>query len=134
MSGKKEREKRRQQRLREEREAGAAERRSRLLKLSAGLAFVALAVLVVVRVVNASSGGGGDVDLEGVEEVNRELRGIPQDGMALGDPKAPVELIEFGDLQCPACAAYAQQILPQVIEGPIKRGEAKLVFRNFTII
>lgn len=134
MSGKKERERRRQERLEAERAAGAADRRSRLLKLSAGLAFLALAALVVVIVVNASGGGGGDVDLEGVEEANRELAGIPQRGMVLGDPKAPVELIEFGDLQCPACAAYAQQILPQVIEGPIKRGEAKLAFKNFTII
>lgn len=134
MSGKQEREKRRQQRLREESQAGAADRRARLMKLSAGLAFVALAVLVVVIVVSASGGGGGDVDLEGVEDVNRELSGIPQQGMVLGDPEAPVELIEFGDLQCPACAAFAEQILPPVIEGPIKRGEAKIAFRNFTII
>ena len=52
----------------------------------------------------------------------------------LGDPKAKVELIEYGDLQCPVCKAYSEEFLPQIIEGQVKEGKAKLDFRNFTII
>jgi protein-disulfide isomerase len=112
-----------------------ADRRAKLLQVAAGAAFLALAVVIVLIVVNASSGGdGGDANLEGESEVNRSLQGIPQQGMLLGDPDAPVELIEFGDLQCPVCAGYAEEILPPIIENQVKKGQLKIDFRNFTII
>jgi protein-disulfide isomerase len=112
-----------------------ADRRTKLLQIAAGAAFLALAVVIALIVVNASdSGDGGDTNLEGASEVNRSLRGIPQQEMLLGDPGAPVELVEFGDLQCPVCAAYAEEILPPIIENQVKKGQLKIDFRNFTII
>jgi protein-disulfide isomerase len=109
-------------------------RRERLLQLAAGTAFLVTAVILVLIVVNASSGDGGDVELEGVAETNRHLRGIPQQELVLGDPQAPVELVEYGDLQCPFCKGVSEEVLPPIIDNQVKKGEAKLVFRNFTII
>ena len=109
-------------------------RRTRLLQMAAGAVFLVVAVVLVLIVINASSGGEGDTTIEGAASVDRELQGIPQEGLVLGDPKAPVELIEFGDLQCPVCAGYAEEILPPIIEGPVKQGQVKIAFRNFTII
>lgn len=111
-----------------------ADRRTKLLQMAAGAAFLAIAVVLVLIVVNSSSDDGGDTNLEGGAEIAQSLRGIPQEGMVLGDPKAPVELVEFGDLQCPVCAAYAEEILPPVIESQVRGGEVKIDFRNFTII
>jgi protein-disulfide isomerase len=108
------------------------ERRERLLKAAAGTAFLAAAVVLVLIVV--SSTGGGDTELEEGAAVNRLLAGIPQRGMVLGDPKAPVALIEFGDLQCPVCKAYAEDNLPPIVENQVKKDKVKLIFRNFTII
>jgi protein-disulfide isomerase len=108
------------------------ERRQRLLQMAAGAGFLAVAVVLVLIVV--SSSGGGDTNIDDKAEVSRLLSGIPQHGMVLGYPEAPVELIEFGDLQCPVCAGYAKEILPPIIENQVKNGEAKIDFRNLTII
>jgi protein-disulfide isomerase len=112
-----------------------ADRRSRLLQLAAGAAFLALAAVLVLIVITASgSGDGGDTELEGKAAVAKLLGGVPQQEMLLGDPEAPVELIEFGDLQCPVCAAYSEEVLPAIMETQVKKGAVKIDFRNLTII
>ncbi|HSS41892.1 MAG TPA: thioredoxin domain-containing protein [Solirubrobacterales bacterium] len=112
-----------------------ADRRSRILRLAAGAAFLAVAVVLVLIVIATSgSGDGGDTKLEGVSEVNRRLAGIPQHGMVLGDPKAPVEVLEFADLQCPYCKAFTENELAPIIENQVKKGEAKVAFHNFIVI
>lgn len=135
MSGKQEREKRREERVAAETKVDTQDRRKKLLQIGAGAAFLVV-VLVIVGIVVASSGDdGGDAgNIKDVAAVEQELNGIPQNGMVLGDQDAPVELIEFADLQCPFCKANAEEVLPQVVEGPIAEGKAKFSFRNFVII
>jgi protein-disulfide isomerase len=136
MSNKREREKRREQRLQEESKVDAGDRRTRLLQVGAGAVFLAV-VAVVVLIVASSGGGGGGGDaqnLEEVSEVDSLIDKAPQKGMVLGEPQSKVELIEFGDLQCPVCKAYSEEVLPQVIENKVDNGEAKIRFNNFTII
>ena len=135
MSNKREREKRREQRLQEETKVGSGERRTRLLQFGAGAVFLAIVAVVVLIVANSGSDSGGDAaNLEGVSAVDSLVSGAPQNGMVLGKPEAKVELIEFGDLQCPVCKTYSEEILPPVIESKVDSGEAKIVFKNFTII
>ena len=135
MSNKRERERRREERLAAESKVDSTDRRSKILQLGAGVAFLAVVALLIVIVVTASSGdSGGDTNLEEVSEVNQSLEGIPQTELVLGDANAPVELIEYGDMQCPFCKLASETSLSQVIEGPVAQGQAKLVFRNFTII
>ncbi len=114
--------------------AEGGERRQRLLKLASAAVFLAVAVVVVAIVIEASRTSGGDADLEGAAEVNRELAGIPQDGMVLGSPKAEVLLVEYGDLKCPVCAVYAKEYMPEVIDSKVRNGTARIEFRNFTVI
>jgi protein-disulfide isomerase len=135
MSNKKEREKRREERIAAETKVDTGERRTRILQIAAGAAFLAIIAVVVVIVVASSSGGGsGDTKIEKADEVDRLLGGIPQSELELGDKSAPVELVEFGDLQCPVCKANSEDVMPDLIRNKIKTGEARLVFRNFVII
>jgi protein-disulfide isomerase len=114
---------------------GGEQRRQRLLKLASAAAFLAIVGVVVLIVVNGSRSGGGEAgNLSGVEEVNRGLSGIPQSGLVLGEPRAPVTLAEFGDLKCPVCASFSEEIIPEVIDSKVRGGAARIEFRNYTII
>ncbi len=136
MSGQSDREKRREERLEAEQQAQGADRRTRLLQLSVGGVFLAIIIVVVVIVVASSGGssGGDSSNIEDTAEVGKLLSGIPQHGTTLGDPKAPVKVYEYGDLQCPFCKENAENVTPAVIENQVKNGEANLTFRNFIII
>ena len=135
MSDKREREKRREERLLKETEAQGQERRRRLIQLGAAAAFVVLAaVIVLIVAAGQNQGSGGDANLEDVSLVEGQLEGIPQHGAVLGEPGAKVTLIEFGDLQCPICKAFSEEVIPRIVNGPVRRGESKLDFRSFTII
>jgi protein-disulfide isomerase len=134
MSGKSAREARREERLQAESEGGREERRKRLLQIASAAVFIAVVVVAVLIVISNNGGSGGDTNLEDVGLVKQNLQGIPQNGLALGDPKAKVTLYEFGDLQCPVCKAFSEQVVPEVIDSKVRSGEAKIEFRNFTII
>ena len=49
----------------------------------------------------------------------------------LGDPNAPVEIIEYASLTCPHCAAFHAEKLPQIKKKYIDTGKAKLIARDF---
>jgi protein-disulfide isomerase len=70
----------------------------------------------------------------GAAEVNDRWAGIPQSGFVAGDPKAPVTLVEFADLQCPFCKASAVNTLPQLVQSEIRPGKLRMEFRNFAIL
>ena len=60
--------------------------------------------------------------------------GIPTDGMTMGAPDAPVQIVEWGDYQCPACGILARSIEPQLVTAFIEPGIAAFEFRNFAFL
>lgn len=55
------------------------------------------------------------------------------DDPVIGDPNAPITIIEFSDFECPFCARFHVQTLPALMEEYINDGKVKLVFRDFPI-
>ena len=55
------------------------------------------------------------------------------DDPIMGNPNAPITIIEFSDFQCPFCARFHTQTLPLILEEYIDQGKVKLVFRDFPI-
>ena len=102
------------------------------------IGIVVAALVVVGIVVGVSLAGGGDDDapssITGTEEVQAQLEGVPQAGNVLGDPDAPVEIIEYADLACPACREASTTTIPEAIDQIVKPGDAKLVFRPIAFI
>jgi protein-disulfide isomerase len=137
MSNQRDREKRREERIAAESKASSGDRRTRLLQLSAGGVLLAIIVVVVVIIVAGSGGsdkGGDSANLVEKEHVEKLLGGIPQSATILGKAGAPVKLFEYGDLQCPVCKEYSEEVLPKLIENQVKNGEVSITFRNFIII
>ena len=60
--------------------------------------------------------------------------GIPQQGAALGDPHAPVTLVEYADLQCPYCAQWARETLPVIASEYVRSGRVRIVFRGLAFL
>ncbi|EIJ66352.1 DSBA-like thioredoxin domain protein [Candidatus Nitrosopumilus salaria BD31] len=51
----------------------------------------------------------------------------------LGDPNAPITILEWGDYQCTFCYKFHQNTLDTIIEDHIKTGKVKLVFKDFPL-
>jgi protein-disulfide isomerase len=135
MSTKKDREKRREERVAAEQQAKSGDQRTRLLQIAAGTVFVVIiAVVVVIVIVSGGSSGGDAGNIKEVSQVDSLVGKSPQSQLTLGKNSAPVKLYEYGDLQCPFCKAYSEEVLPQVIEEKVDSGEASITFRNYLII
>jgi protein-disulfide isomerase len=51
-------------------------------------------------------------------------------GHVLGEPGAPVTVVEYGDYECPYCAAAAP-VLHELVQS--SEGQVRVVFRNFPL-
>jgi protein-disulfide isomerase len=100
-------------------------RRKRLsLTLAAALVFAAL----------LAAAAAGATRIVGAGSVNSMLSGIPQQGIELGKPSAPVTLVEFVEPQCPACGMWARSELPGVISRYVRSGKVRLEYRGLSFI
>jgi len=51
----------------------------------------------------------------------------------LGNPDAPITIVEYASLTCPHCAHFANDVLPELKKKWIDPGKVKLVFRDFPL-
>jgi protein-disulfide isomerase len=61
------------------------------------------------------------------------LMGVLPTDHVLGDPKAPVTIIEYASLTCSHCAHFHTQILPDLKKKWIDTGKVKLVYRDYPL-
>jgi protein-disulfide isomerase len=101
-----------------------------MVVLAFAVAIGVAVALVVLAVVSRSS----DDDTPPTPNALVDVAGIPQDGVFLGSPDATVTLIEYADLQCPACRAYAHSYLPTVVEQYVRPGRVRAEFRGLAFI
>ena len=54
-------------------------------------------------------------------------------GMVMGNPAAPIKLVEYGSLSCPHCAHLAQEAMPTLTAKYVNTGKVSYEFHSFAI-
>lgn len=57
----------------------------------------------------------------------------PESGYLIGNPDAPIKVVEYGSLTCPACAAFAAQGFEELRNDYINSGRVNFELRSFLI-
>jgi protein-disulfide isomerase len=94
---------------------------------------IAAAVALIVAAVATRGGDDGSPD-PSTPTAALDLTGIPQEGVFLGSPDANVTLIEYADLQCPACRAYNEAVVPSIVDRYVRPGDVRMEFRGLAFI
>lgn len=94
-----------------------------IIAVTAVVALVGAAIAIFVSSNDLGSTSGIDYD------------SIPQErladgGFVLGEPDAPITIIEFADFLCPACQSYKPTV-DRVIEELVMTGQARFEYRFF---
>jgi len=75
----------------------------------------------------ASSGSSGDSVLGKKEELSQ----LPD--MTMGDPKAPIKIVEYASMTCPHCAHFDAEVLPEIEKNYIDTGKVFYTFREYPL-
>ena len=52
----------------------------------------------------------------------------------LGNPDAPITLVEFGDYQCHFCNVFFHSTEEDILKNYVETGKVKMIFKDYTII
>ena len=58
---------------------------------------------------------------------------LSKDDRILGNPEAPITIVEYASLTCPHCAHFTNDVLPELKKKWIDTGKAKLVLRDYPL-
>ena len=58
---------------------------------------------------------------------------VYEDDHILGNPDAPITMIEYASLTCPHCADFHNNVLPEIKKNYIDEGLVRLIYRDFPL-
>lgn len=120
-------------RLRESRSQRRRQARARLIagvSIGAVLLVGGLILLSVLSAPKSDSNPEGASSYEGFEQTVERSGAV---GFAIGDPAAPVTVVEYSDFSCPHCADLSNT-MHQLIDEYVRDGRVKLVFKPITFV
>jgi protein-disulfide isomerase len=95
-------------------------------------------LLIAVCLALSGCGGVASVDATADKALNvppaaELMRDGPLGERALGNPNAPVTVIEYASLTCPHCAHFQRDVFPRVKKEYIDTGKIRFIVREFPI-
>jgi protein-disulfide isomerase len=55
------------------------------------------------------------------------------EGFVMGNPNAPIKLVEYGSRLCPTCKAFADEGYPSLKDNYVKSGKVSFEYREFLV-
>lgn len=102
-------------------------------KLIIPIAIVIAGVIVAVAIFYSSGSPKPDAPHEPTTAAGA-LPEITSADFVLGDSKAPVTIIEYGDYQCPFCGRFFHETEAVVRDQYIAKSKVKFVYRDFAFL
>jgi protein-disulfide isomerase len=93
-----------------------------------------IAVVAVVAIVIAALLIAPSLQPVGDVIVPTQLPRPHAEGLSMGNPNAPVKVVEYADYQCPGCGNFAKNLEPQIVEAYIKTGKVFFTYHPFSFI
>lgn len=112
--------------------SGSGGSSSLLPRILIGLGVVAVGL--VVWNVAFSSGSQGAREPVALEYTSPEQLVSMAQGVSMGDPDAPLTLMDFSDYQCPSCAAFTFRAKPILESQYIEEGLVRFVYYDFPLV
>lgn len=97
--------------------------------ISGSLIYAASATKFGTQPVAENPSGAKPPSVDAAEAMKPRDRDV-----VLGDPNAPVTLVEYGDYQCPFCGRMFSEVEPLLRKNYIETGKLKMVFRGFQFL
>ena len=67
------------------------------------------------------------------QDWTQNVRATEEGGYVMGNPDAPLKLVEWGSRLCPTCGAFGQQGMKPLIDNYVKAGKVSYEFREFLV-
>jgi protein-disulfide isomerase len=110
--------------------------RTRRTLIATGAAVVLVAAAIAIQQVFA--GGGSNKpdasNLAGVAEVQAEFSGVTEKNGTIGPAGAKATIVEYGDLACPICQVFDNDVVPRLVDDFVRTGKARLRLRVWPIV
>ena len=108
--------------------------------LAIGAIIASITITLVIFGFNSSSNEMGlsmeptpKMDQIGPEKITMDTF-LSNGSPILGDPDAPITLVEFGDYQCHYCNVFFQSIEKDILKNYVDTGKVKIIFKDYNII
>lgn len=105
--------------------------RSRAPLVIGALVLVALALGTII--VSRLGQPAANVEPFTARVINAPTGTTPEGYAYKGSPDAPVTVIEYGDFQCPSCAAFSQRIEAQFDQQYVETGKVRFIYHDFPL-